>query len=133
VAGLDEVLRHGGRRRQNLDGPGAVGGADARGHALCGVHAHLEIGAETFAVLAHHAFDAELLQALGRRRHANQPAAELGHEIHGGGSDELASEDQIAFIFAVGVIHDDDHPAPADVGHDGFNAVELVFHFSPSA
>ncbi len=66
MAGLDQVLGHGGRRRHDLDGFGAVGGADAGGDAARGVHAHLEIGAETFPVLPHHALDAELLQPLGR-------------------------------------------------------------------
>ena len=133
VAGLDQILRHRRRRRHDLDGLRPVGGADAGGDAARGIHAHLEIGAETFAVLAHHAFDAELLQPLGGRGHANQSAAELGHEIHGGRRDKLPGHDQIAFILAVGVVHDDDHFAFAEVGDDGFNAVELVFHSMPPA
>ena len=67
----------------------AVGGADAGGDAARGIHADLEVGFEGLAVLADHAFDAELLQPLGSRRHANQPAPVLGHEIHRRRRDEL--------------------------------------------
>ena len=112
----------------DLNGPGAVGGADAGGDAARGVHAHLKIGAETLAVLAHHAVNAELLQPLGGRRHANQAAPEPGHEIDGGGRDVLRRHDEIALVLAVGIVHDDDHFAPADVGDDGFDAVESFFH-----
>ena len=89
VAGLDQILRHGGRRGHDLDGFRAVGGADAGADAARGVHAHLKIGAEALAVFPDHAPDAELFEPFARGRHANQPAAELGHEIDRGGRDEL--------------------------------------------
>ena len=44
---------------------------------------------KALAVLPHHALDAQLLQALGGRRHADQPAPVLGHEIHGRRRHEL--------------------------------------------
>ena len=128
MAGLHEIFRRRCRFGHDLDGARPVGGADAGGDAARGVHAHLKIRAEAFAVLLHHAVDAELVQPFGGGRHANQPAPESGHEIDGGGRDELPGHDQIAFIFAVGIIHDDDHFAFADVGDDGFNAVESFFH-----
>ena len=84
VAGLDQILRHGGGRGHDLNRLGAVGGADAGGDAARGIHAHLKIGAKIFAVLLHHAFNAQLLQAFGGRRHANQPAPESRHEIDRG-------------------------------------------------
>ena len=51
MARLDQILRHGRRLGHDLDGQRAVGGADAGGHAARGIHADLEIGAETLAVL----------------------------------------------------------------------------------
>ena len=36
--------------------------------------------------------------------------------------------DEITFIFAVGVVHDDDHPAFAKVGNDGFDGIKRLFH-----
>ena len=68
-----------------------------------------------------HAFDAELLQPFGGRRHANQSAAKFGHEIHGDRRDEFRRHDQIAFIFAIGVVHDDDHFAFLQISDDGFD------------
>ena len=133
VAGLHQILRHGGGRRHDLNGFGAVGGADAGGDAARGVHAHLKIGAKTLAVLMHHAVNAELLQPPGGRRHANQPASEPGHEIDGGGRDVLAGHDEVALVLAVFIIHDDDHFPPADVRNDGFDAVESFFHSAKTA
>ncbi len=120
-------------RRHDLNGPGAVGGADAGGDAARGVHADLEIGFERLAVLADHALDAELLQPLARRRRANQAAPVLGHEIDRGGRGELPGHDQVALVLAVGVIHDNDHFAAADVGDGGFDGVENFIHSARAA
>ena len=87
-----------------------------------------KIGAKTFAVLLHHAVNAELLQPLGGGRHADESAPEPGHEIDGGGRDVLRGHDKVAFVLAVGVVHDDDHFAFAQIGDDGFNFIERIFH-----
>jgi hypothetical protein len=52
----------------------------------------------------------------------------FGHKIHGGRRDELRGHDEVALVLAVGVIHDDDHSAFAEVGDDGFDGVEMIFH-----
>ena len=130
MAGLDQIVGHHGRRGHDLDRPGAVGGADARGNAAGGIHAHLKIRAKALAVLLHHAVNAELLQPLDGRRHANQAAPVLRHEIYRGGRDELRGENQITFVLAVGVIHHNDQFAAADAANDGFYAVEGIFHSS---
>jgi hypothetical protein len=88
----------------------------------------VELRAETFSILLHHAVNAELLQSFGGRRHTDQPAAVLGHEIHGGGRDKLRGHDEVALILAVGVVHDNDHFTFAKVGDDGFDAVKSIFH-----
>ncbi len=128
VARLHQVIRHGGRRGHDANGFRAVGGADAAADAVGGIHADLEIRAKTLAVLLNHAVNAKLLQALAGRGHANQSTPVLGHEIDGGGGDELRGHDEITFIFAVGVVHDDDHPAFAKVGDDGFDGIKRLFH-----
>ena len=128
VAGLDQVLRHRRRRGHDVNRPRAVAGADARRDAVRGVHAHLKIGPEAFAVVVHHAVNAELLEPLGGGRHANQAAPEFGHKIHRRGGHVLAGDDEIAFVFAVFVVHHDDHFAPADFSNDGFDSVAGFFH-----
>src|SRR5260221_11025477 len=47
-------------------------------------------------------------------RQANQAAAKLGHEVDGFGRDFLSGEGEVAFVFAVFVVDDDDHAAGAD-------------------
>ena len=93
-----------------------------------GIDADLEIRAKILAVLHDHLLDAELLQALVGGGHANQAAPVPGHEIDGGGRDAFGGHDEVAFVFAVGIIHHDDHPAFAEIGDDGFNGVERLFH-----
>lgn len=125
---LHEIIRHGGGRRHDLDRPGAVGGADAGADALGGIHADLKIGAMAFAILLHHAVNAQLLEPFAGGGDADEAAAELGHEIDGGGRGMLAGADEVALVFAVGVVHDDDEFAFADIGEDGFEAVKFGFH-----
>ena len=62
VPGLNQIFRHRRRLRHDADCLGAIGGADAGGDAASGIDADLKVGFERLAVLANHAFDAELLQ-----------------------------------------------------------------------
>jgi hypothetical protein len=71
VTGLHQVVRHRCGRGHDANGSGTVGRADAAADATGCVHGNLEIGAENFAVLFHHALDTELLQAFTRGRNAN--------------------------------------------------------------
>ena len=128
VAGLDEIVRQRGGVGHDLDGAGAVGGADAGGDAVGGVHADLEIRAKAFAVFDDHLLDAELLEAFRGGGHADQAAAEPGHEIDGLRRGPFAGHDQIALVLAVRIVHHDDHAALAEVGHDGFDGVEPFLH-----
>jgi hypothetical protein len=41
----------------------------------------------------------------------------------------LGGHDQIALILAVGIIHDDDHPAIAEIGNHGFDRIKSCGHF----
>jgi len=102
--------------------------ADAGGDAARGVHAHVKIRAKALAVLLHHAVDAELLEPFGSRRHANESAPKSRHEIDRCGGHGLRRHDQIAFVFAIGVIHHDDHFPAAHVRDNRFNVVENFFH-----
>ena len=115
VPRLHQVVGQRGGFGQGLDGRGAVGGADAGGDALRGVDAGLEVGTVGLAVVEYHALDAELLQALRRGRHTDEAAAKLGHEVDRLGRGFLGGHDQVALVFAIGVIDDDDHLAARDV------------------
>src|SRR5213075_994694 len=95
-----------------------------------GVHTHLKVRFESLAVLPDHAFDAKLLQTFGSRRHADQSPAMLGHEINPFRSDEFGSQDQIALVLPIGIVHNDHHFTGLDVGNHRFNGVELLPHKS---
>ena len=57
-----------------------------------------------------------------------RPRPYLAMKFTAAGVTNCAGHDQVAFVLAVGVVHDDDHFAAADVGDDGFDAVERIFH-----
>ncbi len=59
-------------------------------------------------------------QRLGGQRQADQAAPVLGHEVDGFRRDEVGRQDQVAFIFAVFLVNEDDHAAGANVGNDVF-------------
>ena len=128
MPGLNKVLGHCGRIGHDFDGRGPVGGADPGGDTFRGIDADLEVGLKRFAILSDHAFDTKLLQALGGRGDADETTTVLGHEIHGCGRDELSGHNEVAFVFTIRVINDDDHFAGLNVGDDGFNGIELMPH-----
>ena len=68
-----------------------------------------------FAVVEHHALDAELLESLRRGGNADEAAAEPGHEVDRLGRRLLGGHNQVALVFAIGVIDDDNHFAARDV------------------
>ena len=126
VARLDEIVGSGGGIGEDADGGSAIGGADAGGDAAGGIDGDREIGALALAVIGDHALEAELLGAVGGDGDADETAAVHGHEIDGLRGDLLGSHDEIAFVFAVGVIDDDDHAAGTDIGDDVLDGVEIV-------
>src|SRR5690606_40778631 len=67
------------------------------------------------AVGRHHQGQAELAAALLRERQADQAAPVAGHEVDGLGRDEVRREDQVALVLAVFLVHEDDHPAGAEL------------------
>ena len=72
-----------------------------------------ERGAERRLVVAHHHVEAEPLDTVGRHRQANQAARVFGHEVDEFGGGLLSRHAEVALIFALLVIHQDDHMAAA--------------------
>ena len=66
-----------------------------------------------------HQREMEFVAAFFGEREADQAAAVLGHEIDGFGSDFFGGHSEVAFVFAVFVVDEDDHAALADF-FDGF-------------
>jgi hypothetical protein len=126
VARLNEIF---GRRRwvgHHANGFRAIGGADARRNVFRRIDGGLEIRFEGLAIVRNHPLNSKLLQPFRSGRHANQPAPELRHEVHRLRCDVFSGHDQIAFVFAIGIVDQDDHFAALDVGDYTLNGVKLA-------
>ena len=65
------------------------------------------------AVLLAHQRQAEFFDALLGQRQADQAAGVAGHEVDRIRGGELRRDDQVAFVFTVLIIDQDEHPAVA--------------------
>ncbi len=124
VAGADDVFSLGVFRRSRLHGACAVGSGNTGGHAFGRFDGHGELGAEAGTVARRHQGQLEQLATLAAHRHADQATGVLGHEVDVFGLAALGGHDQVAFVLAVFVIHEDDHLALADVFNQFFDAIE---------
>src|SRR3990170_4793648 len=117
VAGHDHIRRSRGGTGQYLDGARPVGGGDAGGNAVAGVHGDSEGGAELrlVQVLSDHHGNAQGIQALAGHGGADDAAGVLEHEGDGLRRDELSRDTQVALVLAVFVVNDDDGAAQAEL------------------
>ena len=101
---------------QRADRCGAVVDRDARGAVVAQqVDRHGERRAQQRGVVLLHHIEAQLGAAFLRQRGAQYAAALLEHEIHDLGSDLLRGDDEVALVFAVLVVDDDNGFADAEV------------------
>src|ERR1700719_5336448 len=105
------------RRRQNRRSP--VNRADPRRRPALVADRLAEWRAESRRIPRRNLPQVQRVAALFGERKADQPAAVLGHEVDGFGRHAVGCHRQIAFVFAVLVIHQDDH-APLANFFDGF-------------
>src|SRR5712664_4076645 len=87
---------------------GPIVGGSPGSHVVLGIDADAEGGSEATGVALNHGPDAQFVQSPGHDRHAYQPGSVARHEADVLGRDELGSDHEIAFVFAVFVV-DDDH------------------------
>ncbi|MCY1173795.1 hypothetical protein D9M73_139700 [compost metagenome] len=124
VAGADDVFGLGVARGGRLHGARTIGGGNTGGDAFGGLDRHGELGAEARAVARRHQRQLQRFATLAGHRHADQATGVLGHEVDVLGLAALGGHDQVAFVLAVFVIHEDDHLALADVFNQFFDAIE---------
>ena len=79
------------------------------------------------AVVRHHALQAELARPRFGQRHANEAATVFGHEVYRLGRDFRSGHDQIALVFALGVVGHDDHAAGLDIFDHRLDGIEKGF------
>ncbi len=75
----------------------------------------VERGFEHCGVVAHHLRNLQFVEPRSEQRHADQAAGLFAHEVDRLGRDLLGRHHEVAFVFAVLVVEDDDHLAGADV------------------
>src|SRR6266850_2037759 len=114
VAGTRKILRPGLGIDSGEDGDGPVGGADAGGDAQASVHRFRECSSMNRSVYRRHEREVQLIAALFGEGKADQAAAVLGHEVDGVGRDLFGGHGEVAFVFAVLVVNEDDHAALAN-------------------
>ena len=118
MAGLHQVCRLRVLLHRRLHGARAIGGGDARGDAFGGLDRQREVGAQRRAVVAHHQRQVQLPAAFLSQRQADEPAAVPRHEVDGLGSGEFRGDDQITFILALLLVHQNDHAPGANLVDD---------------
>ena len=121
MAGLHQVLRGGVRGYGGLHRARTVCRRNAGGNPFGRFDRHGERGGVLGVVARHHGRQLQAFTHLARQREADQPACVAGHEVDGFGRDMVGRENQVAFVFAVFFVHQDDHAASAHVGNNVFH------------
>ena len=100
------------------------------GNARCRVDMVDRDGESCFVIiriLCYHRRKAQLACIFTADRHADKPFAVAGHEIHVFRCTELCGTDEIAFIFSVRIVRDDNHMSCAKFFQSLFYSIVLVF------
>ena len=117
-----EVFRLCSGTRRNLDGPGPVCRRNAGGNPGSCLDADRETGFIGRFVLLHHHGQVQFLHLGPVQRQADKPPAEPGHEVYRLRGDRLGGHAQVALIFPVLVIHENDHLPGPDIPDYLFNS-----------
>ena len=129
MARAGEILRAGLWIDGGEDGDGAVGGADAGGYAEAAVDGFGEGCAVDRGVDRGHERKVELVAAVFGEGQADQAAGVLSHEVDGFGGDFFGGHGEVAFVFAVFVVDEDDHAPLADFFNGFFDGGEFRCRF----
>ena len=110
----------------HLDCSGPILSRNARTDSVFGasINADCEGGLIAVGVAIHHQWQIEGIQALTLHRQADQAPSFSGHEIDLLGRCELGRTDQVAFVFAILIVHNHDRLAIADGRQSIGNGIE---------
>mmetsp|Transcript_23300 Transcript_23300/g.40376 ORF Transcript_23300/g.40376 Transcript_23300/m.40376 type:complete len:285 (+) Transcript_23300:493-1347(+) len=111
-------------RRGN--GQRAVARRNPGAHPFARLNRHGEGSFVTRRVIHRHHRQTQTVNALGCHRQANQTPTMGGHEVDRIRIGKLRRDDQIAFVFAILMVHKDIHLARFGVGNDLFNWADRV-------
>jgi hypothetical protein len=111
---------------RDRNGVGAVVRGDAGRDPLGRLDRDGEGGLVAGAVVPAHEGEAKLLDALAGQGEADQAAGVAGHEVDRVGGGELRGDHQVAFVFAILVIDQDEHAAVAGLLDQLVDAGEVL-------
>src|SRR5260370_12752821 len=97
---------------------------NSRGYAVAGVDRLAKSSPVLRCILAGHGTDAQMVEAFFGHGQADQAASVPGHEVNRFGSDPFRGEREIAFVFAVLVVNNNDHASGADLFDRGWDIGE---------
>ena len=112
MSGSRQVRRPSGRINGDLNGVRAIVCRYSGAHSVAGIDRFTESCSIIRGIFGRHRADAQAFKPLFGHGQANQPATVPGHKVDGFGSNFFGGQGQIAFVFAIFVIHNDNH-APA--------------------
>ena len=121
---LDQILRLGIGLDRGQDRGRTIGRRDTGRDTLRRLDRDREIGRLELVVAVDHQRQAQLTTALLGQGHADQTTAVLGHEVDRLRGGRFRGDDQIALVFTVLIIHDDDHAALAQIFDDFFSSIQ---------
>ena len=125
---LHDIARHRITSDGNLNGAGAIGGRNTGGYSGGRFDGNSKIGGIGCVVLIHHQRQLQKFTTIPGKRQADQAARIGRHEIYVFCAHALGGNDQIAFVFAVFIIHQYHHLALANIVDDFFYRIQ--FHSS---
>jgi hypothetical protein len=125
VTRLTQIFRLGFASNRRTNGLRTIVSGDAGRHTLCRFDRKRKVGAMTFVGVAHHQRQTQLFATIASERETDQAACIAGHEIYILGAHELRGHDQVAFVFAILIVHDDDHFSGANVRQNFIDRIQF--------
>ena len=116
-----QVIRLGIVRHRGEDGGGAVGSGNPGGNPAPSLDRHRERSLKPRLVVADHLGQLQALNVLRRQCQTDEAPPKAGHEIDEFGRHLLCRHGEVAFVFPVFVVHQDDYLALADILYSFFN------------
>jgi hypothetical protein len=129
VAGSPEIGWHRGWIDRDLNGLCAILRADAGRYAepMGSIYAYRKRGALLLGVLVALLWKTQLVGALACEREADESAGVSNHEVYALGRNQWRRTDKVAFVLAILIVGNQDHPARLDVRHRLFNRSKAHF------
>ena len=98
-----------------LNGPCAIGGTDTRGYTLCCLNTHGKSCFVSLSILDHHRWEPELSTTCFSQGQTNQATRVPCHEVDMFWRAMRTSKHKIALVFAILVIHQDNHLSSTNI------------------